>query len=191
MKQYYIYDELKRKTYYDLHKICVDEKLIEGFRENLNRSELINIILKYRSREKVYGIDSYKENGIERLQELFDTRLGFKLNDSNSIKIPHKVVIYKDMPLSDEDDYKITIPEHISDNNIFLMNGNSYLCGIFQLSRNKSERNSFFIRSDEKLLRLENLKNQNYSLIFSTEAMRNFYSMLITRKKTRAVCLCL
>ena len=34
MKQYYIYDELKRKTYYDLHKICVDEKLIEGFREN-------------------------------------------------------------------------------------------------------------------------------------------------------------
>ena len=92
--------------------------------------------------------------------------LGFKLNDSNSIKIPHKVVIYKDMPLTDEDDYKITIPEHISDNNIFLMNGNSYLCGIFQLSRNKSERNSFFIRSDEKLLRLENLKNQNYSLIF-------------------------
>ena len=174
MKQYYIYDELKRKTYYDLHKICVDEKLIEGFRENLNRSELINIILKYRSREKVYGIDSYKENGIERLQELFDTRLGFKLNDSNSIKIPHKVVIYKDMPLTDEDDYKITIPEHISDNNIFLMNGNSYLCGIFQLSRNKSERNSFFIRSDEKLLRLENLKNQNYSLIFFNRSDEKF-----------------
>lgn len=174
MKQYYIYDELKRKTYYDLHKICVDEKLVEGFRENLNRSELINIILKYRSREKVYSIDTYKENGMERLQDLLDTKLGFKLNDSNDIKIPHKIVIYKSMPLTDEDDYKINIPEHISDSNVFLMNGSSYLCGIFQLSRDKNGRNSFFIRNNEKLLRLDGLKNQNYSLLFFCRSDEKF-----------------
>ena len=139
MKRYYIYDELKRKSHYDLYKICVDEKLVEGFQENLNRTELINIILKYRSREKVYCIDSYKEFGIERLQDLFDTKLGFRLNDSNNIKIPHKIVIYKGMPLTEEDDYKVTIPEYISDNNVFLLNGNSYLCGIFQLVRDRKD----------------------------------------------------
>lgn len=167
MKRYYIYDELKRKSHYDLYKICVDEKLVEGFQENLNRTELINIILKYRSREKVYCIDSYKEFGIERLQDLFDTKLGFRLNDSNNIKIPHKIVIYKGMPLTEEDDYRVAIPEHISDNNVFLLNGNSYLCGIFQLVRDrKGGANTFFIKSDEKLLRLDGLKNQNYSLLF-------------------------
>lgn len=175
MKKYYIFDELKRKSHYDLYKICVIEKLIEGFRENLNRTELINIILKYRSREKVYCIDSYKEFGIERLQELFDIKLGFKLNDSNNIKIPHKIVIYKGMPLTEEDEYKVTIPEHISENNVFLINGNSYLCGIFQLIRDsKGGVNSFFIKSDEKLLRLENLKNQNYSLIFFSKSDEKF-----------------
>ena len=35
MKKYYIYDELKRKSHYDLYKICVDEKLWRDFRKIL------------------------------------------------------------------------------------------------------------------------------------------------------------
>ncbi|MDR3222536.1 MAG: hypothetical protein LBT66_02190 [Methanobrevibacter sp.] len=179
MRHYYTRDELKRKTHYDLRRICIDEKLLQGYIENLNRADFINLILKFRSREKVYSIEEFTEGGIERLQELFDIRKGFVLNDSDKIKVPHKIVIYKGMSLTDEDEYKISIPEHISENNIFLMNGREYLCGIFQMSKNKDESNSFFIRSDEQFLRLEGLKNQNYSLMFFNKVdekfLYNFY----------------
>ena len=173
-KQYYTFDELKRKTYYDLKKICVEEQLISGYLENLNRRNLMNIILKFRSREKIYCIDEYFEDGLERLQELFDTRKGFILNDSNSIKVPHKIVIYRDMPLTEEDEYKISIPEHISENNVFLINGSDYLCGIFQLEKDKDESNSFYLISDESFLRLDGLRNQNYSLMFFNKVDESF-----------------
>lgn len=174
MKHYYTYDEIKRKTHYDLYKICVDEKLVEGFRENLNREELINIILKYRSKGKEYTINKYKSFGIEALQELFDTKLGFKLNAVNEIKVPHQIVLYKNMPLTKEDDYTISIPEYISSNNAFLINGNNYVCGIFQLEASLDARNMYYLKGEKEFFRLENLKNQNYSLIFINKADEKF-----------------
>ena len=174
MKQYYVYEELKRRSYYDLYKICIDEKLVASFRENLDRVELINIILKYRSREKKYSIEKYKEYGIDRLQELFDTRLGYKLTESNSIKVPHQIVLYKEMPLTSEDDYKVSIPEHIGNSNVFLINGKNYLCGIFYLEMDIHEKNIYYLKTENKFLRLENLKNQNYSLLFLNKADEKF-----------------
>ena len=174
MKQYYVYEELRRKSYYELYKICVDEKLVEGFRENLNREELVNIILKYRSRDKVYSISEYTNQGLERLQELFDSKLGFKLGDSDKIKVPHQIIVYRDMKLTIEDEYKISLPESISDNNVFLINGRNYLCGIFQLEPNSKERNTYYIKGEEVFLRLDNLKNQNYSFIFFNKTDERF-----------------
>lgn len=174
MKHYYTNDELKRKTYYDLYKICVDERLVEGFKENLNREELTQIILKYRSREKVYSIDTYKELGVEGLQELFDSKLGFKLSTANEIKVPHQIVIYKNMPLTIEDDYKISIPEHLSNNNVFLINGKSYICGIFQLEPCLEGRNTYFLKGTKEFFRLNSLTNQNYSLIFFNRTDEKF-----------------
>ncbi|MGF6906260.1 hypothetical protein [Fusobacterium sp. PH5-44] len=173
-KQYYIYDELKRKTYYDLKKICIDEELINGYRDNLNREDLMNIILKFRSREKTYCISEYREDGLPRLQELFDNRKGYMLNDSNKIKVPHKIVIYKKMPLTEEDEYRISVPENISENNVYLINGKNYLCGIFQLIKNKDESNSYCLITDDNFLRLEGLKNQNYSLMFFNKVDEKF-----------------
>lgn len=165
MKKYYAYEELKRETYYELYKICVDEKLVEGFQENLDRVELINIILKYRSKEKNYAIDDYKINGIDRVQEVFDTKLGFKLNESDKIKIPHKIVLYKDMDLTEEDGYKVAIPDYISTSNVFLINGNNYLCGIFQLEPSY-ENGIYLFKGKEPFFRISDLKNQKYSLRF-------------------------
>lgn len=170
MKKYYNFKELSRKSIFDIRKICLDEKLIESYRENLNREELINIVLKYRSKANNLSIDIYKTNGLERMQELLDIKLRFKFSDSQSIKIPHKLVMYKGMELTVEDDYKITIPDHVSENNAFLINGNGYLCGIFQLIRNIEERNSFYLVGNEEFFRLDNLKNQNYSLLFFTKS---------------------
>ncbi|MGL6065074.1 MAG: hypothetical protein ACRC0S_08330 [Fusobacteriaceae bacterium] len=166
MKKYYAYEELKRETYYELYKICVDEKLVEGFQENLDRIELINIILKYRSKEKNYAIEDYKTEGIDRIQDVFDTKLGFKLNESDKIKIPHKIVLYKEMDLTEEDGYKLTIPEHVSTCNVFLINGNNYLCGIFQLELSNYEKDVYLFKGKEHFFRISDLKNQKYSLRF-------------------------
>ena len=41
-------DELRRKSFYEMYQIAIDEKLIENYLTNPTREEIINIILKYR-----------------------------------------------------------------------------------------------------------------------------------------------
>ena len=41
-------DELRRKSFYEMYQIAIDEKLIENYITNPTREEIINIILKYR-----------------------------------------------------------------------------------------------------------------------------------------------
>ena len=40
-------DELRRKSFYEMYQIAIDEKLIENYITNPTREEIINIILKY------------------------------------------------------------------------------------------------------------------------------------------------
>lgn len=166
MKRFYTSDDLKRKTYYDLYKICIDEQLVERFKDNLNKEEFIQIILKYRGKSNVCSIDVYKELGLESLQELFDSKLGVELSISDEIKVPHQIVIYKGVSLTVEDDYKVSIPEHLSNGNAFLINGKNYICGIFQLEPCLRESNTYFLKGKNEFFRLNDLKNQNYSLVF-------------------------
>lgn len=64
--------ELRKKSYYELYQIALNEKLIEVYLDNTSREELINIILKYRGVSEDYSIKKYNEIGFYNLQNLFD-----------------------------------------------------------------------------------------------------------------------
>ena len=174
-------NELRRKSFYEMHQIAVEEKLIENYLTNPTREELINIILKYRGSKNNNMIKTYKENGLSYLQHLFDKKLGSKIFNENKIKIPHKIILYRNLNITKEDNYKIIIPDYIHNGNVFLINSNNYLCGIFQLEKDLKTRDEYYLISDELFFRIENLKNNKFSFIFfksiDSKFIYNFYNI--------------
>ena len=94
------------------------------------REELISLLMKYRGVKENYCIDKFNKNGLVNVQELFDNKLGERIHHENKIRVPHKIILYKELDLMREDNYKIEIPENVSSANAFLINANNYLCGI-------------------------------------------------------------
>ena len=70
------------------------------------------------------------------------------------------------MDLTREDNYKIIIPDYIGNANVFLVNANNYLCGILQLEKDLNSRDAYYLVSRQEFLRVEDLKNNKFSLIF-------------------------
>lgn len=174
MKKLYEEEELRTKSYYELYEIAMEEKLIEAYVVNPTREQLINIILKYRGLKATNNIDTFNENGLFYVQMLFDTRLESRLHHEYRIKIPHKIIMYKGFNLTREDNYKIIIPEHIHSGNVFLVNANNYLCGIMSLEKDIDSRDSYYLTSKQEFLRLDELQNNKFSLIFFKDVDASF-----------------
>lgn len=94
MKLFYE-EELRRKSYYEMYQIAIEEKLVEARVDTPTREELIKIILKYRGAKPDYCINKYNENGLVNVQELFDEELRNKIHHENSIRVPHKIIFIR------------------------------------------------------------------------------------------------
>lgn len=162
-------EELRRKSYYEMYQIALKEKLIQIYVDNPTREELIGILMKYRGIRPNYVINKFNENGLEYIQDLFDEKLSTRFHHENKIKVPHKIVMYKGLNLTREDNYKVKIPEGVGKGNAFLVNGNNYICGIFQLEKDLESKEIYYLVSKKELMRIENLKNNKFSLIFFKE----------------------
>ncbi len=176
-------EELRRKSYYEMYQIALKEKLIEVYLQNPTREELINILMKYRGVKANYTIESYKENGLVNIQHLFDEKLNGRIHHENKIKIPHKIIYYKGLNFTREDNYKIQIPDGIGKGNIFLINSNNYVCGIFHLEKDLVSKDLYYLISKDKMLRVDNLKSNKYSFIFLKEEDLKFTYKFYNRKK--------
>lgn len=176
-------EELRRKSYYEMYQIALKEKLIEVYLQNPTREELINILMKYRGVKANYTIASYKENGLANIQHLFDEKLSGRIHHENKIKIPHKIIYYKGLNLTREDNYKIQIPDGIGKGNIFLVNSNNYVCGIFHLEKDLVSKDLYYLISKDRMLRVDNLKSNKYSFIFLKEEDLKFTYKFYNMKK--------
>ena len=176
-------EELRRKSYYEMYQIALKEKLIEVYLQNPTREELINILMKYRGVKANYTIESYKKNGLFNIQHLFDEKLSGRIHHENKIKIPHKIIYYKGLNLTREDNYKIQIPDGVGKGNIFLVNSNNYVCGIFHLEKDLISKDLYYLISKDRMLRVDNLKSNKYSFIFLKEEDLKFTYKFYNMKK--------
>ena len=176
-------EELRRKSYYEMYQIALKEKLIEVYLQNPTREELINILMKYRGVKANYTIESYKKNGLFNIQHLFDEKLSGRIHHENKIKIPHKIIYYKGLNLTREDNYKIQIPDGVGKGNIFLVNSNNYVCGIFHLEKDLVSKDLYYLISKDRMLRVDNLKSNKYSFIFLKEEDLKFTYKFYNMKK--------
>lgn len=151
---------------YKLRKICREYKIIKAYQMSYDRKKLIDIILKYRGIRGPLLIDSFKEGGFERLQEALDENLVTKLKALEDIKVPAKITIYEEVGINKEDMYKVVIKNEIEESNVLLVNGKNYLCGIFNIKKEKNGDNTYYLSANNKNLRLQGLNNKNYSLLF-------------------------
>ena len=168
MKLFYE-EELRRKSYYEMYQIAIEERLVDIHLETPTREELIALLMKYRGVKENYCINQYNENGLVNIQELFDNKLGERIHHENRIRVPHKIILYKELDLMREDNYKIEISENVSSANVFLVNANNYLCGIFQLEKDLKNKNQYFLISKKEFFRVETLRNNKFSFLFFKE----------------------
>ncbi|TYQ16928.1 UNVERIFIED_CONTAM: hypothetical protein Cloal_3509 [Acetivibrio alkalicellulosi] len=164
-KRLYKREELNEMTTYQLRSICYKEKIVTGVINNYERESLIRTILKYRSAEESLLIKTYKENGFERVNNILKKYLVSVLSDKEKIKIPAKITLYCEIGLKKEDMYRVEIDNDIQESNVLLVNGNDDLCGIFNLVKDMSKDDAYYLVA-EKNLRIERSNNRNYSFIF-------------------------
>ena len=176
-------DELRRKSYNEMYQIAVEEKLVDVYLENPTREELINILLKFRGARPDYSINKYNENGLPMVQALFDDKLSVRIHHENEIKIPHKIILYKDLNLTREDNYKIIIPDKIGNANVFLVNANNYVCGIFNLEKDLEKNDEYYLTCKTEFLRVEKLRNNKFSfLFFKSDDLKYIYKFYNTKE---------
>ncbi|MFW6288078.1 MAG: molecular chaperone, partial [bacterium] len=155
--------ELNEMSTYKLRNICHKYRIIRGYQKEYDRDKLIQIILKYRGLKKPSLIDERKEGGLEKIQELILQNPRTKLNHLEKIKLPAKITVYQEVGINKEDQYKIIVDNEIEESNVLLINGESYLCGIFNLKKDRDGENIYYLYANKGNLRLSNLDNKNYS----------------------------
>ncbi|MBC2580541.1 molecular chaperone [Clostridium sp. DJ247] len=180
-KRKYSREELMEMTTMQLKNICLEERIIKGVINNLDREGFIRTILKYRGKEESYLIEDYKEEGFERVEEALKKYLVSKMSNSEVIKIPAKITLYPELGIKKEDMYKVTGEKNIIvESNVLLVNEDNDLCGIFNLIRDDNEEDLYYLVA-EKNLKIKKSTTRNYSLLFfnkehSEYIFRTYYS---------------
>ncbi|MDP4180488.1 MAG: molecular chaperone [Bacillota bacterium] len=152
-------------TTFQLRTICYDEKIVHGIKDPHDREGFIRLILKYRSAEESLLIKEYRESGFERINKIIKTYLVNPLPDKEKIRIPAKITLYNEIGLKKEDMYKIEVENEIEESNVLLVNENNNLCGIFNLLKDSTRDDTYFLVVENNL-KIEKINSRNYSFIF-------------------------
>lgn len=182
-RRLYKREELEEMTTYQLRSICYKEKIVTGMINNFDRESLIRTILKYRSAEESLLIKKFKEGGFEKVDAVLKKYLVNRLPDDERIKIPAKLTLYPEIGLKKEDMYKVEVYSNsVEESNVLLVNAENELCGIFNLVKDPSKDNVYYLVA-EKNLRVEKTGNRSYSfLFFDKEDSEYLYKIYYTDK---------
>lgn len=163
----YTQEELQEMTSLQLRNICYETRIVKGMAYyNLDRENLIRVILKYRGVEKSLLINKHKENGLENVETALNKYLGASIPAQDKIKIPAKIIFYYELGLSKDDLYKVTTTKDIEECNVLLVNEANNLCGILNLVKDASQEHRYYLIAAKENLKLHKSNNRNYSLLF-------------------------
>ena len=164
--RYFTRSELEEMSTYMLHKICREYKIIKGYQNSSNRKRLIDLILRYRGKEISHLIKHSTQGGFNRLQSILNKQLAVERDAKKDIQIPAKMIVYPSIGVNKEDMYEVISQNLLSESNVLLVNDKNYLCGIFNVKKYKQQENKYYLTANKENLRLDGLKNKNYSFLF-------------------------
>lgn len=169
-KRTYKEKNLNLMTTFQLREICNREKLVKSIVNPLDKEELIKLILKYRGEDDALLIDSYKEEGINRIQK-FLKKNKVEIRESDDIDYPGKLTIYKDMSLDIYDDYVIKGSRSLCESNVLLVDNTFKVCSVLNL---RKFNDKYYLVKNEDIEFKEG--NSHYSLLlFDDEVSEDLY----------------
>lgn len=169
----YSLSELRNKNYNELYQIIEEERLLYKnssiYNYTLTRKELIDVILKYRSREKDNKIYTYEDLII--FQKFIDEN-GIEKESYMYIEIFDELIIYENIDIYDNENLLVSIDSHHNFSNIvFLVNQNNYIYSILKLSYIKEENSKkiYYLNYYSDLSRISldfDINSENLYLLF-------------------------
>jgi hypothetical protein len=136
MARYYERKELESLTEYKLKDICRDEVLVKNAVAELDRYELIDLILSYRGAGEPAPIPEMSEEDMDRLSDILGTSV--HLSENERLEAPSKIVVHIGTDITETDGLTIrgrSLPESGA---AFLMSGGKKLCAVFGLKRSRA-----------------------------------------------------
>lgn len=140
--------ELELMTTFQLRDICWRERIINGVQAPLDKDELIRQILRFRGRRDSLFITEYREEGMERLEDLLRTT---RINRSpKSLRGCAKIVVYQGIAAACSDGLTIGYLPELVDTNALLVSGNR-VCAVFNLCTFKGKADQLYLTKSEKM----------------------------------------
>ena len=134
--------ELELMTTFQLRDICWRERIINGIQAPMDKDELIRQIMRFRGRKDNLFITEYREEGMERLEELLGTT---RINISQqSLRGCAKIVVYQGIAATCSDGLTIGYLPEIVDTNALLVSGN-HICAVFNLRLFKGNTDQLYL----------------------------------------------
>lgn len=132
IKQTYTSTQLAKLTTYQLKEICIRERLAKNRLGQLDREELIHLIMRFRGAKETSLINSYIEDGVMRLETLLKQTPHIKIED-HELKAPSKINVYEMLGVTVNDNYKIITNQILKEGNVLLVDAQYRIATIFNL----------------------------------------------------------
>jgi hypothetical protein len=159
MARYYERKELESLTEYKLKDICKEEVLVKSAVFELDRYELIDLILRYRGAGEPAEIPEMKEEGMDLLSDIL--KASVRLSENARLEAPSKIVAHTGTDITETDGLLIKGKPLPESGAAFLMSGGKKLCAVFELKRG-SDDGMFLLRSGKLPARESN--ERSYAL---------------------------
>ena len=138
--------ELELMTTFQLRDICWRERIINGIQAPMDKDELIRQIMRFRGRKDNLFITEYREEGMERLEELLGTT---RINIAQqSLRGCAKIVVYQGIAATCSDGLTIGYLPELVDTNALLVSGN-HICAVFNLRLFKGNTAQLYLTKSE------------------------------------------
>ncbi len=119
-KQVYKRSQLEQMTTFQLQEICRNERLASSSTIT-DREGIIRLIMRFRGRKEYRQIDSYCEQGLERIQDVLN-KIPLQIIESGKIGAPASIVLYHGMAMDELDGYQITsVDQPLYEGNLLLV----------------------------------------------------------------------
>jgi hypothetical protein len=137
MRKYYERKDLAPLTVYRLREIAREETLVKSMLYDLDREELIELILSYRNADAPVEIDGLTE---EMWGKLSDVLKSVKISEAVGLEAPSKIALYEGMDLLPSDGYELTGRAPLRPGLAFVVSAGTELCAVLALKRDRAGR---------------------------------------------------
>ena len=153
--------ELELMTTFHLREICRREKIIHAAMDQMDKEELIRIIMRFRGEDERLLINKRIDTGEHRVAKFLKT---VKISEkTHNISAPAKVVAWSGLDTNWLDGFGVSFREELIGTNALLVSGRDQICAFFYIEDVGGKL--FLSRSGEIFCDEANIKNYSVYLL--------------------------